>query len=167
MYDDYSLSRIGFSRDDLKQELTLKLYLTIRKYCLKFLMGEVKTFKGLDNYIFRSLKNFMTNILKSIIKEQNNRKFSLSSIEQVLLYSVKDNDNYKIEIDFDHFYFEGIDVLECLNSKERIIFRRYILGYKVREISRKFNVPVGTVLTCILNSKKKIRKLLKKERIIL
>lgn len=151
-FDDYSLQKVSMERNDLKQELSIWLYESIQAYCYKFIDGEEKNFKNLRKYCFISLKNNMINFLKEIQKGQRRKMINIEDLQLPEIEKQK-----LIEIEFEHFYFNGVDVLKFLTMKERIIFRRYILGYKIREIAKKFNYPMGSVSLAIKKSKIKIK----------
>ena len=161
-FDDISLSRIYLERKDLKQELTIKLWMASRKFVLKYLIKKETDFVSVRSFLFISLRNHTLNLLRNIIKEQNVKKEVFDEIQ----YIRSTEKEYDVKIEFHSFYFNGVDVLSFLSPKERIIFRRYILGFKIREISKKFDVPLGSVVTIISRSKKKIRKQLRERNLI-
>lgn len=155
--DEKSLGKISFERKDLEQELNIRLYLAIKAFIKKYFNEQEDGFGNIRNFLFISLKNSTTGFLKKIIKVQDLKFIDLFDFEDDINLSYEDKQQMA-KISKTSCMFEGINVFQFLNNKERKIFRMYLNGYKAKEISKKYKLKTSTAMNIISVAKFKIKK---------
>ena len=131
------LKNLNYTRDDIEQELKIKIYTIIRDFIIKRMVKKIETDKPMNllNYISSSCSRALVDLIR-----KDNQVGIKSDIVDVCEY---DFVNYTEFDDFNDTSFlnggnkvvlNGVDVLAGLNEQEQEIVKLFLKGYKYREI---------------------------------
>lgn len=129
------------TRDDIRQELNLKLYNSIVTYLVqseKYKNGE-RRYKLMPLNLYLSAA--LSNRNKDFIKKQENSLKNPKSFESDFDFGTYNDLSFSSKIDFDEFVviINGVDLLQfCKNKNEKIIFCMYLKGYEVNFLTQIF-----------------------------
>lgn len=124
----FSYEELGFTLDDLIQEFRLKIFTSVKAYgrrWAKYRRGETSRPIHIKYYLECACGNKKRDFMKYISKE--NHKVRIDDIS----YDFGVEDDYKIDLKSNKFIVRGIDLLEGLTGKERLIFSLYLRGYNI------------------------------------
>lgn len=129
----FSYENIGLEREDIVQELSIKIYQSILAYSEKWMRyksGEEKKPVPLQAYIMTALSNKVLDITKLIDRQGMTTPMSEVDFD----YGVEDST--RIDAERNEFILNGVDVLEGLCGKERTMFIMFIRGHKGGTLSK-------------------------------
>lgn len=124
----FSYEELGFTMDDLIQEFKLKIFTSIKAYgrrWAKYRRGEASRPIPIRYYLECACGNKKRDFMKYISKE--NYKVRIDEIN----YDFGVEDDYVIDVKANKFVVRGIDLLEGLTGKERLVFSLYLRGYNM------------------------------------
>lgn len=124
----FSYEELGFTMDDLVQEFKLKIFMSIKAYgrrWLKYRNGEAPRPVPIRFYLEGACRNKKNDFMKYISRE--NYKVRIGDVN----YDFGVEDDYIIDPKKNKFVVRGIDLLEGLTGKERLIFSLYLRGYNM------------------------------------
>lgn len=119
---------LGFTMDDLIQEFKLKIFTAIKAYgrrWAKYRKGEASRPVPIRYYLECACGNKKRDFMKYISNE--NHKIRIDEIN----YDFGIEDDYIIDVKVNKFVVRGVDLLEGLTGKERLIFSLYLRGYNI------------------------------------
>ena len=122
----FAFEELSFEYDDLLQEFKLKIYTSIKAYGRAWkAWREGRGYKPipLEFYLKNACGNKMRDFMKYISRE--NYKVRIDEID----YDFGVESETKIVPEDNEFVVNGIDLLENLEGKERLIFSLYLRGY--------------------------------------
>ena len=123
----FSYENIGLEKEDIVQELSIKIYQSILAYSEKWMRyksGEEKKPVPLQAYIMTALSNKVLDITKLIDRQGVTTPMSEVDFD----YGVEDTT--RIDAERNEFILNGVDVLEGLCGRERTMFIMFIRGHK-------------------------------------
>ena len=124
----FSYEELGFTMDDLIQEFKLKIFTSIKAYgrrWAKYRRGEASRPIPIRYYLECACGNKKRDFMKYISNE--NYKVRIDEIN----YDFGVEDDYIVDVKANKFVVRGIDLLEGLTGKERLIFSLYLRGYNM------------------------------------
>lgn len=124
----FSYEELGFTMDDLVQEFRLKIFTSVKAYgrrWLKYRRGEASRPIPIRYYLECACGNKKRDFMKYISNE--NYKVRIDEIN----YDFGVEDDYAIDVKANKFIVRGIDLLEGLTGKERLVFSLYLRGYNM------------------------------------
>lgn len=129
----FSYENIGLEKEDIVQELSIKIYQSILAYSEKWMRyksGEEKKPVPLQAYIMTALSNKVLDIAKLIDRQGVTTPMSEVDFD----YGVEDTT--RIDAERNEFILNGVDVLEGLCGRERTMFIMFIRGHKGATLSK-------------------------------
>lgn len=145
----YDIQYLGFEKEDLIQELKLKIYTSIGKFGVKWanyrktgLCKPVPLVKYLESCMNMKLRDYI-----KYIQKMRNSDFAFRSCLEDVDFG---RDVEYSEIDFlkKQVVIKGIDILQGLNKEEKQVFSLHLKGYSKTEIKKIFsNKSIDTSLT--------------------
>lgn len=117
--------------------------LCIERQILSFLRNQNRKKNKINAYCY-SYEN-----LNPEYELKNSNKHYKSEIEEYILTKIHYNDVYS-------------NAITRLNILEKTIFKQYIYGYTISELSEKYKIPKKQIYVIIAKAKKKINEILKK-----
>lgn len=133
----YDIHYLGFEKEDLVQELKIKIYTSIGKFGEKWslylktgLCKPVPLVKYLESCMNMKLRDY----IKQIQKTRNSSFAFRSCLDEVDIGREADY----TEIDFlkNNIVIKGVDILHGLNKEEKQVFSLHLKGYTKAEISK-------------------------------
>lgn len=124
----FSYEELGFTMDDLIQEFKIKIFTSIKAYgrrWVKYRKGEASRPIPIRYYLECACGNKRRDFMKYITNE--NYKVRIDEIN----YDFGVEDDYAIDVKANKFIVRGIDLLEGLTGKERLVFSLYLRGYNM------------------------------------
>lgn len=124
----FSYEELGFTMDDLIQEFKIKIFTSIKAYgrrWAKYRKGEASRPIPIRYYLECACGNKRRDFMKYITNE--NYKVRIDEIN----YDFGVEDDYAIDVKANKFIVRGIDLLEGLTGKERLVFSLYLRGYNM------------------------------------
>lgn len=124
----FSYEELGFTMDDLIQEFKIKIFTSIKAYgrrWAKYRKGEASRPIPIRYYLECACGNKKRDFMKYITNE--NYKVRIDEIN----YDFGVEDDYAIDVKANKFIVRGIDLLEGLTGKERLVFSLYLRGYNM------------------------------------
>ena len=131
----YSYDELGFEFEDLVQEFSMKIYTSILAYgrrWAKYRRGESPRPVPMRYYLECACGNKKRDFMKYISRE--NHKLRIDDIN----YDFGVEDDYEVNPEENKFILRGIDLLEGLTGKERVIFSLYLRGYKMNFLNKVY-----------------------------
>lgn len=132
---------LGLEREDIEQELRIKLYISLAKYSEKWKkFKETGQNKPIDVSVFlkSALKNKVTDIIRSLnAQKHKHEEFASFSSTDISYYSTATS-NINFEKGSEIFIINGVDVLINLRGLKREAYILYIKGFTVRELQKQF-----------------------------
>lgn len=131
----FSYEELGFDIDDLVQEFRLKIFTSIKAYgrrWAKYRRGEASRPVHIRYYLECACGNKKRDFIKYISNENN--KVRIDEIN----YDFGVEDDYKIDTKSNQFIVRGVDLLEGLTGKERLVFSLYLRGYNTRFLNKVY-----------------------------
>lgn len=131
----FSYEQLSFEREDLVQEFRIKIFTTIKAYgrrWLQYRRGLSTKPVPLKYYLAAACSNKMRDFTKYITRE--NYKISLDEIS----YDYGVCDDTVICVESNTFVLRGIDLLEGLVGKKRIVFSLYLRGYPQKILNKVY-----------------------------
>lgn len=131
----FEYEELSFEYEDLLQEFKLKIYTSIKSYgrrWAKYKSGLAAKPVPIRYYLECACGNKMRDFMKYISKE--NHKMRIDDIsydfgcEQDTIFSPEEN----------KFQINGIDLLEGLTGKERIVYSMFLRGYNNKILSKVY-----------------------------
>lgn len=129
----FSYENIGLEKEDIVQELSIKIYQSILAYSEKWMRYksvEEKKPVPLQAYIMTALSNKVLDITKLIDRQGVTTPMSEVDFD----YGVEDTT--RIDAERNEFILNGVDVLEGLCGRERTMFIMFIRGHKGGTLSK-------------------------------
>lgn len=124
----FSYEELGFTMDDLIQEFKIKIFTSIKAYgrrWAKYRRGEASRPIPIRYYLGCACGNKKRDFMKYISNE--NYKVRIDEIN----YDFGVEDDYAIDVKANKFIVRGINLLEGLTGKERLVFSLYLRGYNM------------------------------------
>ncbi len=131
----FSYEQLSFEYEDLVQEFKIKIFTSIKSYGRrwgKFRRGEASRPVPLKYYLEAACSNKMKDFTKYISRE--NYKTRIDEID----YDYGVEDDTAINPGENKFQLNGIDLLEGLTGKEKIVFSLFLRGYNARLLSKVY-----------------------------
>jgi DNA-directed RNA polymerase specialized sigma24 family protein len=131
----FAYEELSFEFEDLVQEFRLKIFTSIKSYgrrWLKYRRGEASRPVPIKAYIGCACGNKMRDFMKYISRE--NHKIRIDEID----YDFGVEDDMQIDTDRNIFVVRGVDLLEGLRSKERMVFSLFLRGYNMTFINKVY-----------------------------
>lgn len=122
----YSYEELSYEYEDLLQEFKIKIFTSVKAYgrrWSKFRKGTASRPVPLRYYLEAACSNKQRDFMKYISRE--NHKLRIDEIDYDFGVSSETN----IEPESNKFIVNGIDLLEGLLGKERLIFSLFLRGY--------------------------------------
>lgn len=142
----FSYEQLSFEYEDLVQEFRLKIWTSIKSYgkrWAKYRRNEASKPVPIRFYLEAACSNKMRDFMKYISRE--NYKVSIDDIN----YDFGIEDDSKIIPEKNKFIVNGVDLLEGLTGKEKIIFSLFLRGYNKSFLNKVY---------CNNDKEKKARK---------
>lgn len=142
----FSYEQLSFEYEDLVQEFRLKIWTSIKSYgkrWAKYRRNEANKPVPIKYYLEAACSNKMRDFMKYISRE--NYKVSIDDIN----YDFGIEDDSKIIPEKNKFIVNGVDLLEGLTGKEKIIFSLFLRGYNKSFLNKVY---------CNNDKEKKARK---------
>ncbi len=142
------------SAEDVIQDVALNLFSKID------IDSQVENITG---YVYRSLRNRISDIQRKQKKEILLREFADNEDDEQLLKTYLVNSSQPVkEIDYNLFYQKFYDVLEELSpNQQAVIIKTEIDGYTFEELAEEWEIPIGTLLSWKHRGIKKIKEIIK------
>lgn len=144
------ISQNDFEKDDLYQEVLIKLYLALKRQQFQYDDSFIK-------YISRLIKSVKCDYYRRYYTQQ--KRFTNVVNDAVVEYQTNLLDHDRVEKEI--LTCEAIkllnDACEKLTKQEREVFELYSKGYKPKEIARLLNIKDKVVYNAIQRCKMKIR----------
>ena len=160
----YNFDRLGMERQDVAQELKLKIYTTVISYGRRWKeykeSGKYKPIPLLF-YLQRALNNKLKDMMNHITNQAKIRGISIQ--ESNFDYGHDSNGDYTI-IDFKtkEVMVKGIDLLDGLDNYKSNIFCLYLKGFPIKTISKAFKKEDASLVI-----REQMAKLQKQESVLL
>lgn len=130
----FNLHKISFEREDLVQELKVKIYTSIQTHQQKledFEKGEGFKPVPLEFYLKAVLNNKIKDFIGLIEKE-----VAYSPMEEKTIdWGVRDSE---LNVSDKKWVINGIDLTEGLGVREKLVFVRYMKGETIKELKKNF-----------------------------
>lgn len=130
----FNLHKISFEREDLVQELKVKIYTSIQTHQQKledFEKGEGFKPVPLEFYLKAVLNNKIKDFIGLIEKE-----VAYSPMEEMTIdWGVRDSE---LNVSDKKWVINGIDLTEGLGVREKLVFVRYMKGETIKELKKNF-----------------------------
>lgn len=131
----FSYEELSYEYEDLVQEFKIKIFLSIKAYGRawgKFRRGENPRPMPLKCYLECACGNKMRDFIKYISRE--NYKVRIDAIN----YDCGVESETEISPIGNRFVINGVDLLEGLKGKERVVFSLFLRGYPKNFISKVY-----------------------------
>lgn len=131
----FSYEQLSFEYEDLVQEFNVKIWTSIKSYgkrWAKYRRGEVPKPVPLKYYLESACSNKMRDFMKYISRE--NYKTRIDEIS----YDYGVEEDTVINSETNSFVLNGIDLLEGLSGKEKMIFSLFLRGYNKSFLSKVY-----------------------------
>lgn len=153
----FNLYKISFEKKDLKQELYLTLIISIKKYIKLKIKQRGNIDYTIGQYCHTACKNKQRDILRKVLRKNIKNdtddidKYSVGiEVEKYIEFLEISDENFKILIcGFDILSVEDVII-------KKMIFRDFILGVKIRELSVLYDKPISSISGIINQVKNKI-----------
>lgn len=134
----FAYEELSFEYEDLLQEFRIKIFLSIKAYGRRWRQyrkqGRNKPVH-IKFYLEAACSNKVRDFIKLISRE--NRKARIDGIDG-LEYDFGVIQDSEIDLSRNRFIVNGIDLLEGLTGKERMIFSLYLRGYNRNFLSKVY-----------------------------
>jgi len=130
----FSYEELSFEYEDLLQEFRLKIFTSIKSYgrrWAKYRKGLAPKPVPLKYYLECACANKQKDFMKYISRE--NHKVRIDDID----YDFGKNDDTQIIPEKNVFIINGVDLLDGLACKERIVFSLFLRGFTSKKILTK------------------------------
>jgi len=141
----FSYEELSFEFEDLVQEFRIKIFTSIKSYgrrWAKYRRNEASKPVPIRFYLEAACSNKMRDFMKYISRE--NHKTRIDDIN----YDYGVEDDTKISPEKNKFIVNGIDLLEGMTGKERVVFSLFLRGYNTKILNKVY----------FNNEEKKIKK---------
>ena len=131
----YSYEELSYEYEDLVQEFRIKIFTSIKSYgkrWAKYRRNEASKPVPIKYYLEAACSNKMRDFMKYITRE--NYKTRIDEIN----YDYGTDDDTQIIPEENVFIVNGIDLLEGLTGKERIIFSLFLRGYNNKILTKVY-----------------------------
>ena len=131
----FSYEQLSFEFEDLVQEFRIKIFTSIKAYgrrWLKYRRGQSSRPVPLRYYLEGACGNKMRDFMKYITRENN--KMSIDDVH----YDYGVSDETRIVPEKNIFIVKGINLLEGMSGKERVIFSLYLRGYQKNFLNKVY-----------------------------
>lgn len=131
----YSYENISYEYEDLLQEFRIKIYTSIKAYgrrYLKYRRGEARKPVPLRYYLEAACGNKMRDFTREITRESG--KLRMDAVR----YDYGIEQDTEISPEENRFTLHGVDLLEGLTGKERVVFSLYLRGYNIAFINKVY-----------------------------
>ena len=131
----YLYDELGLEFEDLVQEFSMKIYTSILAYgrrWAKYRRGEASRPIPIRYYLECACGNKKRDFMKYISRE--NHKLRIDDIN----YDFGIEDDYEVNPKENKFIVRGIDLLEGLTGKEKLVFSLYLRGYNTNKLSKVY-----------------------------
>lgn len=131
----HSYENTSLEKCDVLQELKIKIYTSIKAYARrwkKYRADEARKPVPLKNYLCAALGNRTTDLMRKITLHNNKVRMS------VVDYDYGRIQDSQISPEGNNFIVNGVDLLERLSGKERLIFSMFLRGYNVGKLNRLY-----------------------------
>ena len=146
----FSYENIWLEKEDIVQELSMKIYQSILSYSEKWMRykkGEEKKPVPLKAYLMTALSNKVLDITKLIDRQGVTTPMSEVEFD----YGIEDDT--RIDVERNEFMLNGVDILEGLSGNDRTMFVLYIRGHKagtLRKICPKYREVIDNQRTFLI-----------------
>jgi RNA polymerase sigma-70 factor (ECF subfamily) len=129
---------------DIEQDVLIKIYNRFYLY---------KKDRSIHDWVYIVTVNHIIDLLRK------RRKFTFISIDSKCMLSVATSQNSRISV---------YQLLSFLPDEYRVILmKKYILGYKQKEIASELNLPIGTVAGRIQAGISKLKTIIQQEGLLI
>ena len=131
----FSYEQLSFEYEDLVQEFRLKIWTSIKSYgkrWAKYRRNEASKPVPIKYYLEAACSNKMRDFMKYISRE--NYKVSIDEIN----YDFGIEDDSNIVPEKNKFIVNGVDLLEGLTGKEKIVFSLFLRGYNTKILNKVY-----------------------------
>lgn len=132
----FSYEQLSYEYEDLLQEFRLKIFTSIKAYgrrWLKYLRGQAARPVPIKYYLECACSNKANDFMRYIARE--NYKTSIDSIN----YDYGYEETSQIVPESNVFLVNGVDLLEGLEGKERLVFGMFLRGYNKNILNKVYN----------------------------
>lgn len=151
----FNLDKYGLERDDITQELKIKIWTAINTYGKTWReykrTGRYKPIR-LELYIKATLNNKIKDIVKKMQREQEITTHKISMSEIDFDYGTENNNH--IEVEKNKFTLQGVDLCLGLKGRNKMIFIMWLKGHTMKKLSEKF----GCDASVIINTQRELMK---------
>lgn len=157
----HSLGKLSFEKEDLKQELRLKLWESLNAYFQLIKQGK-KPKMNIRRYCHAACLNRKVDFIRMLLA--NKRTFEQINLSEMNTDIGKEETNINIEFDEDceedlAIKIDGFDILSVTDDlRKKLIFKDFILGFSYIEISILYGITKDQVNNIIHDMRKKIRE---------
>lgn len=153
----YNYEKLNFTIEDLEQELKIVLWKSINSY-VDLLKKNKEISVPIKKYCFICLKNAKLDFIRKIKTKKRNIDFEpLGEIVQK-----ERNDFLSVSIPEEgmDIFIDGVNILdfEDLEDIYKIIFKDFLIGYSIKELSEIYNFSQREIKRKIIEIRTKIRK---------
>lgn len=131
----FSYEELSFEYEDLLQEFKIKIFTSIKAYgrrYSKYMKGEASKPVPIKYYLEAACSNKARDFMKYITRE--NYKVRIDDIN----YDYGVEDDCEVNANENRFVVNGVDLLEGLSGKERIVFSMYLRGYNTNFLRKVY-----------------------------
>ena len=138
----HSLGKLSFEREDLKQELRLKLWESLNKY-FQLIKEEKKPKVNIRRYCHTACLNRKVDFIRMLLAYKRNNE--TVNISQSNIDIGKEDSDLFIEIDSDSeedltIKIDGFDILSVVDEKiKKMVFKDFILGLTYEKNGKLIN----------------------------
>jgi len=150
----HSLQKISMEQDDIKQELRMALWLSLRKYVSLIKEGR-KPQVDIRRYCHLACINKKIDLIRKTLRDKAQYNFNVSDFD-VGKYDSENN----IHIDIDNLVImvDGINILIFEEDEmKKMLFKDFIIGFSYKELSFNYGITVSMVKNYIHQTRLKIR----------
>lgn len=143
-----------FSAEDIVQDVSVNLFSKL---------DFDEHLENIAGYVYRSIKNKITDFQRKSKREVPFEKFTNEEGEEYYSENIQDTpEDFESTINDENFYDRLNKALDQLSPSQRMIFvATEFDGYTFEELSDELNIPIGTLLSWKHRGVKKLKQLIK------
>ncbi|MCB2195583.1 MAG: RNA polymerase sigma factor [Bacteroidetes bacterium] len=144
----------NISAEDVVQDVALNLFSKL---------DFDEQLENVAGYVYRSIKNKITDFQRKNKKEILFEKFSNEEGEESYSHNIPEiEESFELEIDDSRFYEQINDALSQLSPNQQMIFiATEMEGYTFEEVAEELDIPIGTLLSWKHRGVKKMKEIIK------
>ena len=131
----FSYEQLSFEYEDLVQEFRLKIWTSIKSYgrrWAKYRRNEASKPVPIRFYLEAACSNKMRDFMKYISRENYKTRIDEINFD----YGIEGDTQISPEVN--KFVLNGVDLLEGLTGKERVIFSLFLRGYNTKILNKVY-----------------------------